>query len=133
MWPWDAAANGIRIPTLCHHPELTPAGSCRLCAVEIEGWRTEAPACAARATEGMVVRTDTPRIERSRRAVLEMLLSRYRDAHWGEPGRPESEFEHWCRHYGVRVPDEVRSPGRHRADADPAVHRSGHAPRFSLR
>lgn len=59
-----ANANGIKISTLCHHNDLTPAGSCRLCVVEIEGWRTEVAACAVKVAPGMVVRTETPRIEK---------------------------------------------------------------------
>ena len=43
----DAAASaGIAIPSLCHHRELRPTANCRLCMVEIEGWRVEAPACS---------------------------------------------------------------------------------------
>ncbi|HEU5393852.1 MAG TPA: 2Fe-2S iron-sulfur cluster-binding protein, partial [Candidatus Methylomirabilis sp.] len=34
-----ARARGIAIPTLCRHPRLTPSGKCRLCVVEVEGWR----------------------------------------------------------------------------------------------
>lgn len=52
----DAAASaGVAIPALCHHRELTPVGSCRLCLVEIDGWSAEVAACKTRAAEGMVV------------------------------------------------------------------------------
>jgi len=81
----DAAASaGIAIPSLCHHRELAPSGNCRLCLVEIEGWRTE-----------------SPRIAQARRAALELVLARYHDPQWGRHARPESEFEYWCRHYGA--------------------------------
>src|SRR5690606_466298 len=39
---------GVEIPTLCHDPRLEPAGACRTCLVEIEGWRRLAPACATK-------------------------------------------------------------------------------------
>jgi formate dehydrogenase alpha subunit len=114
-----AAANGIAIPSLCHHRELLPSGNCRLCTVEIDGWRTEVAACAIKVAPGMVVRTRTPRIDASRRSMLAMLLSRFHDARWADPARPETEFEFWCRHYGVSIPESVRAPGPHPVDDDP--------------
>lgn len=72
----DAAlASGIEIPRLCHHPELTPWGGCRLCMVEVEGQPAPVPSCGLVATEGMVVTTRSERLEAQRREVLDMLLS----------------------------------------------------------
>ena len=48
-----ALRAGVEIPTLCHDPRLKPAGACRTCLVEIDGWRRLAPACATPAAEGM--------------------------------------------------------------------------------
>ena len=50
-----AQANGIRIPTLCFHPDLAPLGACRVCLVEIEGERGLQPSCAFPARDGMIV------------------------------------------------------------------------------
>jgi predicted molibdopterin-dependent oxidoreductase YjgC len=69
-----AQAAGIYIPTLCHHPYLTPAGSCRLCAVEIAGMRGLPSACDTRARTGMVVNTETPRVQEFRRGTLETII-----------------------------------------------------------
>jgi formate dehydrogenase alpha subunit len=116
----DAAADaGIAIPSLCHHRELRPTANCRLCMVEMEGWRVEAPACSTRVEAGMRVRTESPRIAESRRAALELTLSRYHDPQWGRHASPESEFEYWCRHYGVRIPKSVFQPGAGPKDDDP--------------
>jgi len=72
----DAARRlGIRIPTLCHVPGIEPASACFLCAVQIEGRRTFAPACAMPAAEGMVVVTDSEDVRAVRRMALELLLS----------------------------------------------------------
>jgi len=68
-----AAAAGIEIPHLCHHPELSPAGICRLCLVEVDGRLLTA--CYHRAAEGMEVHTDTDRLRRLRRLNLELILS----------------------------------------------------------
>lgn len=74
----DAARdNGIRIPTLCMVKGLEPKANCRLCVVEVERMRTFAPACATKVVEGMVIRTDSPRIRASRKTTLELLLSRH--------------------------------------------------------
>jgi len=66
---------GIEIPTLCDHPALKPYGGCRLCVVEVEGIRTLQPSCTLPAYEGMVVRTDTPRVRQARESVLTLLFS----------------------------------------------------------
>jgi predicted molibdopterin-dependent oxidoreductase YjgC len=69
------AAAGVDTPTLCYGPTITPANACRVCVVELEGSRTLVPACSRRAETGMVVHTDTERVARSRRLVLELLGS----------------------------------------------------------
>jgi formate dehydrogenase major subunit len=70
-----AQQNGVEIPTLCHDPRLKPSAACRLCLVEVEGARGPMPACAAPLTEGMVVRTMTDELVKSRRMALELLIS----------------------------------------------------------
>ncbi|MBM4142607.1 MAG: 2Fe-2S iron-sulfur cluster binding domain-containing protein [Lentisphaerae bacterium] len=73
-----ARAAGIRIPTLCYHKELTPYGACRVCLVEIvAGGRPGLQAaCLYKCAPGLEVSTDTQRVERARRVVLELLLAR---------------------------------------------------------
>jgi len=66
---------GIEIPTICYHEACTSNALCRLCVVEVAGWRVLAAACVAPVSEGMQVSTRTPRVERSRRTILEMLAS----------------------------------------------------------
>jgi len=66
---------GIETPTLCYGETLTPVNACRVCVVELEGSRTLVPSCARKVEEGMVVRTDTPRVRTSRKLVLELLDS----------------------------------------------------------
>ena len=71
---------GVHIPTLCYldlHEigiENKPA-SCRVCVVEVAGRRNLAPACATPVTEGMVVRTNTPKVMDARKTVVELMLS----------------------------------------------------------
>ncbi len=76
----QAALNaGLYIPNLCYAPDLAPYGGCRMCIVEIEGMRGFPTACSTTATEGMVVRTETPAVMKSRRMTMEMLLSDHPD------------------------------------------------------
>lgn len=72
----------IHIPTLCHfklHDDKTinEPGSCRVCVVEIEGRRNLAPACATPVSEGMIVTTNSIRVIKARRAIVELLLSNH--------------------------------------------------------
>ena len=60
-------------PVICYHPATTPEGICRQCVVEIEGWRTLAPSCVTQVSEGMVIHTESERVMRTRRTILEML------------------------------------------------------------
>ncbi len=66
---------GIEIPTLCHSPDLIPAGNCRVCVVEVEGARTLVGSCHTPVAAGMVVRTQTPKVLSVRRATVELLMA----------------------------------------------------------
>ena len=63
------------IPKLCATDNLEAFGSCRLCLVEIEGRKGTPASCTTPAEEGMVVHTQTPRLERLRRGVMELYIS----------------------------------------------------------
>jgi len=75
-----ARASGIDIPALCAHDALQPYGACRLCVVEAREQgkkrRRVVASCLYPASEGLEVRTDTERIEKLRRFLLELLLAR---------------------------------------------------------
>ena len=72
----DAALDaGIYIPHLCHHPDLSPIGACRLCIVEVEGTEGAIPSCITPATEGMAVHTKTENIDHLRRLAMELMLA----------------------------------------------------------
>lgn len=70
-----ARENGIDIPTLCNLEGLTPVGACRLCLVEIKGMSRLLPACVTRVEEGMEICTDSERLTRYRRTILELIFS----------------------------------------------------------
>lgn len=73
-----ALAEGIKIPTLCYHKELTPYGACRLCLVEIVAGDKPGlqAACLYKVTESLIVKTDTERVKKTRKIIFELLLAR---------------------------------------------------------
>ncbi|MCO5043704.1 MAG: bidirectional hydrogenase complex protein HoxU [Kiritimatiellae bacterium] len=70
-----ARENGIVIPTLCHLEGLLPIGACRICLVEVVGSNKLLPACATKVTDGMRVITQSERLTRYRRRVVEFLFA----------------------------------------------------------
>jgi bidirectional [NiFe] hydrogenase diaphorase subunit len=67
--------NGIHIPRLCHIGGISDVGACRLCLVEVEGQRKLQASCLTAVEEGMVVRTDTPKLRAQRRLIVELLFA----------------------------------------------------------
>ncbi len=72
-----ARREGIDIPSFCYHSELSVYGACRLCLVELEG-RGLVASCSMKPESGMVIRTDSRRLRRLRRTILELLLSNHK-------------------------------------------------------
>ena len=74
----DAAqAAGIPIPHLCYLKDINEIAACRMCVVEIDGIERLVTACDNEVLEGMVVRTNSPRVRRARRTNLRLLLSQH--------------------------------------------------------
>jgi len=70
-----AKSAGVDIPTICYHDHCTANALCRICVVEVEGARTLVPACIAQVSNNMRVHTNSERVVRARRTILEMLAS----------------------------------------------------------
>ena len=67
----------FNIPTLCHHPDLSIAGNCRVCVVEVKGSKLLAASCATPVAEGMEVLTNSEKVRTARKHVIELLLSEH--------------------------------------------------------
>ena len=67
-----ASEAGIRIPTLCHSPDLRPAGGCRICVVEVEGYPRLVASCHTPISQGMVIQTHSAKVVGARKAILEL-------------------------------------------------------------
>jgi formate dehydrogenase major subunit len=107
------------IPVLCHEPALQPFGACRLCSVEVafaaDGPRRVVASCHTPAAAGQHIHTDSPRVQRLRRHLLELVLSAYpatedRPA----PGHRPTELQALFARYGVTT----SRFGRHAVAAD---------------
>lgn len=70
-----ARQNGITIPTLCHDDRVKAYGSCGICVVEAENSPKLLRSCSTLAAEGMIIKTNTERVRKSRKTALELLMS----------------------------------------------------------
>ncbi len=87
-----AKENNIDIPTLCHLKGAEPAGVCKMCMVEIDGWSELAQSCITPAANGLVVHTETGKVIESRKNTLELLMaSGNHNCAIGTPGRSNWE------------------------------------------
>ena len=74
----DAAEqNGIKIPRLCHHPDLKPFGACRMCLVEDENTGRLMASCVTPAARDMVLQTASPRIVKHRRNIVRLMIAEH--------------------------------------------------------
>lgn len=70
-----ASRLGKVVPTICYHEHFTAPSLCRFCVVEVEKSRVLVQACSRACEDGMVVRTDSPRVLQARKTILELLNS----------------------------------------------------------
>jgi len=77
-----ARSAGIDIPTVCFHPALEPMGGCRLCMVELDfgDWTRLVVSCVYLVEEGLVVKTRSPKLDKTRKGILELLMAHAPDA-----------------------------------------------------
>ncbi|AGA91091.1 NADH:ubiquinone oxidoreductase chain G-like protein [Thioflavicoccus mobilis 8321] len=105
-----ARENRIPIPTLCYLEGLTTWGACRLCLVELVGSPRLVPACVTRVAEGMQIHTDTPRLQRYRRTIVELLFAERNHVCSVCVSNGHCELQSLAQRCGV---DHVRMPYRH--------------------
>ena len=106
-----AKAAKVDIPTLCYLKDINELGACRLCLVEVsEGGKPfrMVTACVYPVTEGMVIKTNTPKITASRKMNLELLLSNHDRKCLSCVRSTNCELQKLCRDYGV---DDSRFDG----------------------
>jgi NADH dehydrogenase/NADH:ubiquinone oxidoreductase subunit G len=72
-----ATQNGIYIPTLCAHKDLTPFGACRICIVEVKGRNNYPSACTTPVEDGMEVYTATEKIQQIRSDIVQLIMGEH--------------------------------------------------------
>ncbi|NLL57052.1 MAG: 4Fe-4S binding protein [Firmicutes bacterium] len=101
---WVALENNIYIPNLCAIKNAgRPAASCRLCFVEIEGFKEPVTACTTPVAEGMVVKTRTPAVDRLVKTAFELLLSDHRLKCSQCPRNRSCELQKIARERGLKL------------------------------
>ncbi|OUQ51126.1 NADH-dependent [FeFe] hydrogenase, group A6 [Lachnoclostridium sp. An118] len=104
---------GIRIPTLCYLKEINEIGACRMCVVEVKGAKNLVAACVYPINEGMEVWTNTPRLIKSRRRTLQLLLSNHDKKCLSCVRSGNCELQQLCREYGVDDEDYFQGESNH--------------------
>lgn len=68
---------GIEIPTLCHDERLEPQAACRMCLIEVDGWKNLVTSCTTKVQEGMEIYTENLKVMNARKEVLDLLVSNH--------------------------------------------------------
>ena len=96
-----ARSAGIRIPTLCYLKEINEIGACRICVVEVKGARSLVASCVYPVNEGMEVITNSPKVQKSRKLTLELILSNHEKKCLSCIRSGDCELQRLCKEYGV--------------------------------
>ena len=113
-----ARLAGINIPTLCHHPDLTNVGACRVCVVSVEKAGTLQTACTTPIAEGMVVNTESEEARETRKFVLEMLLTDHPNECMTCEVNGDCELQDLAYEYDVSWPEHGGSRHSYEIDTD---------------
>lgn len=92
---------GIKIPTLCYLKEINEIGACRICVVEVKGARSLVASCVYPVNEGMEVFTNTPKVLKSRKTTLELILSTHNKSCLTCVRSGACELQTLCKELGV--------------------------------
>lgn len=112
-----ARGAGITIPTLCHHPDLSSVGACRMCVVSVEKARGLQTACTTPVFEGMVVDSESEDARETRKFVLGMLLTDHPNNCMTCEVNGDCELQDLVYDYDVTWP--AHNGERHTYDIDP--------------
>jgi predicted molibdopterin-dependent oxidoreductase YjgC len=114
-----ARENGVDIPTLCYHKDLSPTGNCRMCVVEVKGGRFLQAACVTPVWEGMEINTFSEKVMEDRKLTLELMLANHpRDCLTCDVAG-ECELQDLAYDYRVEVPAWGAKGTRYQVNSDP--------------
>jgi NADH-quinone oxidoreductase subunit G/NADP-reducing hydrogenase subunit HndD len=114
----------MRIPTLCYLPEVQAIGACRVCLVEIEGNRNLQASCVFPATDGLVVHTNSKKVQEARKFTVELLLSAHPQECLTCPRNLKCELQRLAEEMGIReVRFQGEKPNPRIDDSTPSIRR----------
>lgn len=93
--------NQIHVPTLCHHPDLCIAGTCRICVVDVEGMKTLQTACSFPITAPIKIKTSSSMVRKARRHIIDLLLSEHYGECYSCVRNNNCELQTLAKEYGV--------------------------------
>lgn len=115
---------GIKVPTLCHHPDQSVKANCRVCVCEVEGNRLLQTACSTPVYEGMVVKTRTPKVIEARQTILELILANHPQDCLNCIRNQNCELQELAEEYFIRDnPFELKTRGLGKDYSTPAIFR----------
>lgn len=114
-----ACENGLKIPTLCYHKDLSPTGNCRICVVEVKGGRFLQAACVTPVWEGMEIQTHSEKVLRDRKLTLEMMLANHPQDCITCDASGSCELQDLAYEYKVEAPAWGTKGKRYPVDSDP--------------
>lgn len=91
----------IEIPTLCYLKDINKLGACRVCLVEVKGAKSLVASCVYPVNEGMEVQTNTPKVRKSRKSTLELIVSDHRKDCLSCVRSSQCHLQRLCFEYGV--------------------------------
>ncbi len=113
-----AKTVGVHIPHFCYDKNLTVFGGCRICVVEVDRARNLLAACSTVATAGMVVQTESERVVKARRIILELLLANHPLDCLTCEKTGDCRLQDYCYRYGVKESRFVGEKKRIEPDRD---------------
>lgn len=115
----SARENGITIPTLCFHKDLSPTGNCRMCVVDVKNSRFLQAACVTQVAEGMIIETESEKVIKSRRLSLQLMLANHPQDCITCEASGECELQDLAYDYKVEVPSWGSKGTRYPVNIDP--------------
>lgn len=114
-----AKENGVHIPTLCYHKDLSPTGNCRMCVVEVAKQRFLQAACVTPVWEGIEINTASDKVMKDRKLTLELMLANHPQDCLTCDVSGECELQDLAYEYKVEVPAWGAKGTRYLVDSDP--------------
>ena len=100
----------INIPTLCYMKDVSDIGMCRLCMVEVKGFKNFLPACRTIAKDGMEIKTESEKLTNYRKEILKLILANHKQDCMSCPANGSCKLQELCNKYNIKHSDYLGRP-----------------------